>query len=182
MAAALEAERGSDTALPLIEQLRGYQPAEADTVLATLRLRQSRLDEAGSALESAFARYRVDPWPLLRFKQRALILADQLTTRDRKQARRLFDVLRQPFSVRAIDDMRLLTMVDLTTRFDFKGACGEPMGALEPHVPWTAGFLMLRRDCYQANDDPRLAAARRDLNDFLAHDPLPLVPASAAHE
>jgi len=33
-----------------------------------------------------------------------------------------------------------------------------------------------RRDCYQANNDPRLAAATRDLNDFFGHEPLPLVP------
>ena len=176
MAADLEAETGSDTALPLIEQLRGYQPAEADTVLATLRLRQSRLDEAASALESAFARYRVDPWPLLRFKQKALTLVDKLTTRDPKPARRLFDALRRPYSVRAIDSMRLLMMADLTKRFDFREACREPMDALEPYVPWTAVFLMMRRDCYQANNDPRLAAATRDLNDFFAHEPLQLVP------
>ena len=182
MAANLDAERGSDTALPLIERLRGYQPAEADTVLAILRLRQSKLPEAASALESAFARYRVDPWPLMRFKLKALALADELTTRDPQQARRLFDVLRQPFSVRVIDDRRLLMMVDLTTRFDFKGACREPVGALEPYVPWTAGFLVLRRDCYQANNDPRLAVATRELNDFLAHEPLPLAPAAGAHE
>ena len=52
MAADLEAEAGSDAALPLIEQLRAYQPAEADTVLATLRLRQSRFDKAAAALEA----------------------------------------------------------------------------------------------------------------------------------
>jgi spermidine synthase len=182
MAAELEAERGSDAALPLIERLRGYQPAEADTVLALLRLRQSKLDEASSALGSAFARFRVDPWPLLRFKQKALVLADELTTRDPKQARPLFDALRRPFSVRAINDPRLSMMVDLATRFDFKEACREPIGALEPYVPWTARYLVLRRDCYQANNDPRLAAATSDLNDFLAHEPLPLVPASDANE
>jgi hypothetical protein len=182
MAAELEAERGSDAALPLIERLRGYQPAEADTVLALLRLRQSKLDEASSALQSAFARFRVDPWPLLRFKQKALVLADELTTRDPKQARSLFDALRQPFSVRAINDPRLSMMVDLATRFDFKGACREPIGALEPYVPWTARYLALRRDCYQANNDPRLASATSDLNDFLAHEPLTLVPTSDANE
>ena len=79
MAADLEAEAGSDAALPLIEQLRAYQPAEADTMLATLRLRQSRFDEAAAALESAFVRLRVDPWPVLRFKEKALVLADALS-------------------------------------------------------------------------------------------------------
>ena len=62
--------------------------------------------------------------------------------------------------------MRLLTLSDLANRFDFVGACREPIGALEPHVPWSAGFLMLRRDCYQATADPRLATATRDLDDY----------------
>src|SRR6185436_11555977 len=56
MAADLEAEAGSEPALPLIEQLRAYQPAEADTILATLRMRQSRLPEAATVLSAAFAR------------------------------------------------------------------------------------------------------------------------------
>ena len=137
MAADLEAEAGSDAALPLIEQLRAWQPAEADTILATLRLRQSRFDDAAAALESAFVRLREDPWPLLRFKQKALALSDALTRRYPGVSRRLFDALRQPFSLRALDEMRLVTLTDLSRQFDFVGACREPIGALEPHVPWT---------------------------------------------
>jgi spermidine synthase len=176
MAADLEAEAGSDTALPLIEQLRAYQPAEADTVLATLRLRQSRFEDATAALVSAFARYRVDPWPLLRFKQKALAIAAALGERQPATARRLFDTLKEPFSVRAVETSRLLTRVELAARFDFRGACREAIGDLEPHVPWTGAFLVRRRDCYQATGDPRLAAALRDLDEFLSREPLPLTP------
>ena len=65
MAADLEAEAGSDTALPLIEQLRAYQPAEADTILATLRLRQSRLRRSGNrAGRGVRATTASIPWPL----------------------------------------------------------------------------------------------------------------------
>jgi hypothetical protein len=174
MVADLEAERGLETAL--IDRLRSSQPAEADTVLATLRLRQSRPGEAAAALEAAIARYRVDPWPQLRFKQKALVLVHELSTRDPGTARRLYEALRQPFFIRAVDDVRLLTMMELATRFDFKGACTEPVAALEPHVPWTSTFLAQRRDCYQASGDPRLAAATRDLNDFFANEPQPLAP------
>ena len=92
MAADLEAEAGSEAALPLIEQLRAWQPAEADTILATLRFRQSRFDEAAAALESAFVRLRVDPWPVLRFKQKALALAEMLI---RAPPRRLAAALRR---------------------------------------------------------------------------------------
>jgi spermidine synthase len=176
MAADLEAEAGSDTALPLIEQLRAYQPAEADTVLATLRLRQSRLDEAASALEAAFARYRTDPWPLMQFKQKALRLAAVIADRQPETARGLFHALGEPFSVRAADTTRLLTRLDLASRFDFRGACQEAIGGLEPHVPWSSDFLVMRRDCYQATSDPRLAGAVRDLQEFVAREPLPLAP------
>jgi spermidine synthase len=176
MAADLEAEVGSEAALPLIEQLRAYQPAEADTILATLRLRQSRLDDAAAALDSAFVRLRDDPWPMPRFKLKALSLAGTLTARYPAASRRLFETLRQPLSLRALDELRLVTMTDLSNRFDFVGTCREPIGALEPHVPWTAGFLSIRRDCYLATADPRLTTATRDLEDFYAHEPQPLAP------
>ena len=176
MAAEILADEGSDTALPVIEQLRAYQPAEADIVLAALRFRQARPDEAATALEAAFARLQVDPWPLLRLKQLALDLAAAIGKQRPSTARRLFDALKAPFSVRATDTTRLLTRVDLTTHFDFRGACREAIGELEPHVPWTGAFLAMRRDCYDATRDQRLPAAIRDLNDFLAHEPLTLDP------
>jgi hypothetical protein len=132
MAADLEAEAGSDAALPLVEQLRTYQPAEADTVLATLRLRQSRFEDAAAALVSAFARLRVDPWPQMRFKQKALGLAAAVGERRPATARQLFDALKEPFSVRAADTPRLLIRADLTVRFDFRGKCQEAIGDLEP--------------------------------------------------
>jgi hypothetical protein len=35
---------------------------------------------------------------------------------------------------------------------------------------------VMRRDCYRANNDPRLPDALRDLGEFLAGEPLPLTP------
>jgi hypothetical protein len=118
----------------------------------------------------------VDPWPQLRFKQHALALIDALTARDPGPARRLFVALREPFSVRATDTARLMTRVDLATRVDFEGTCRDAIDELEPHVPWTGRFLVLRRDCYQATADPRLGAALRDLGEFASGEPLPLAP------
>jgi hypothetical protein len=175
MAADLEADAGSEaTAGPLIEQLRAYQPAEADTILAALRLRQSRLDEAVAALESALTRMRVDPWPLRRYKQKALTLTAALMTRAPAASPRLFAALREPFALRAFDELRLLTMTDLSSQFDRAGTCREPVGALEPFDPWTSGFQLARRDCYQLTNDARLADANRDLEDFFAREPAPL--------
>ena len=67
-------------------------------------------------------------------------------------------------------------MADLATRVDFKGMCREPLAALEPYVPWTRAFLVMRRDCYQATGDPRLAVALRELGEFLSGEPLPIAP------
>jgi spermidine synthase len=89
-------------------------------------------------------------------------------------APRLYEALREPFSAHAVDNQRRLTQLDVATRFDFKGRCMEPIAALEPHVPWEARFLPMRRDCYQLNNDPRAARANRDLVEFMAREPLPI--------
>jgi hypothetical protein len=176
MAADLEAEAGSDMALPLIERLRSFQPAEADIVLASLRFRQSRLDEAATALVSAFARLRVDPWPQIRFVQKGLTLAEAVAKGDHTTARRLFDALEKPFSVRMADTPRLVARVDLAMLVDFRGTCQTAFRDLEPYIPWTQALLTMRRDCYQATNDPRLPTAVRELDAFFAGEPLPLAP------
>ena len=176
MVAQIRAEEGSDVALPLIEQLRADQPTEADVILAGLYFRQSRLDDAGALLQTAIGRLRVDPWPLLRFKQDALDLAAALGKRQPAAARPLFDVLKAPFSVRAKDTTRALARLDLATVLDFQGLCRDAISEIEPHAVWTSEFLVARRDCYQATGDPRLAAALRDLDEFLSREPAPLAP------
>jgi len=175
MLADLEADGGTDAALPMIAALRRYEPAEADTMLAELRLRQQRIEEAAAALEAVFRRLRADPWPLLRYKEKALDLANEITLVDPTLARRLYDALGEPFSIRAVDTDRRLMAAHLSARFDFRGACRAPVAALEPHVPWTKAFLALRRDCYRETSDPRLVHATRDLQEFLDAEPPRLV-------
>jgi hypothetical protein len=172
--AGIEAEAGSNTALPFIEQLRALQPGEADTILAELRLRQGKVPEAAAVLEAAFARFRHDPWPLTQLKQKAVALAGAIGDLDRDAARRMHAALREPFAVRAIDEDRLGTMANLTRVVDFPGLCRDAVGAFEPHVPWTGRFLGLRRDCYEAVGDPRLEIATRDIIEFMSAEGLPL--------
>jgi hypothetical protein len=176
MAADLEADTGSDAALPLIEQLRAYDAAEADTILAALRLRQSRIAEASTALQAALIRYRVEPWSLIRYKQKALNLATTIATTDPRTAPAIFDALRERFAVHAVEGTRRIAQIEVASTFDFKGRCLTSLEGLEPYVPWTARFLGMRRDCYQMNGDPRLAAAARDVNDYIAGEPAPIAP------
>ena len=175
MLADLESDEGKDEALAIVDRLRRYEPAEADTMLAALRLQQRRVDEAAAALEAVFTRLRTDPWPLLRYKQKALDLANEATLVDPTTARRLYDALIEPFSIRAADADRLLMAADLSTRFDFRGACRKPIAALEPHVPWTKSLLTLRRDCYRETNDPLRVRAARELQEFLDAEPPRLV-------
>ena len=165
-------------AIPLIDQLRRYQPAEADIVLATLRFGQGKLDETTDALSAAFVRLRTDPWPLLRFQQSALGLARTVGTRSTR-AKTLFDALAEPFANQMMDRMRLFIRAELSMNLPEKQACIRPVSAFGDYVPWDERFLRLRRDCFSANGDSRLAAANAELREFLAHE-APVVPLESA--
>ncbi|MBI4486825.1 MAG: fused MFS/spermidine synthase [Acidobacteria bacterium] len=174
MAAALDADAGLDSALSHIDAIRVYDAGEAEALLATLRFRQGRDEEAAAALEAAFHSFRTDPWTLLRFKEQAVGLTRPLADRTPALARRLFDALQPAFSLQSLESDRLVTAAFLSRRADFRGLCRDAIGRLEPKVPWTVDFLAMRRSCYEMVGDPRLAVATRELTEYLAREPLPL--------
>jgi spermidine synthase len=175
MLADITAETGIEQATTFIDRLREYRPGEADVMLATLRLRQARLGDAATAVESALVRFRTDPWTMTQLMDRAVVIAQNIGTKEPPLARRLFDALERPFATLATEETRLVARAEMTRLLDFPGLCGSAVGALEPHVPWTESFLRLRRDCYQATGHPLLAAADRDLNTLLSHSAQPLL-------
>jgi hypothetical protein len=176
MLADITADTGLEGAIPFIDRLRQYQPGEADVMLTSLRLRQARVAEAVSAVESAITRFRTDPWPLTRYMEHALQLAGILANSDAATARRIYTALGVPFSVLATEETRLVTRAEVTRLVDFPGLCGEAVGALEPYVPWSESFLRLRRDCYQATNSPLLPIAAEELDEFLANAAQQLIP------
>jgi hypothetical protein len=178
MLADIEAESGDDAALPLIAQLRAYQPGEADTMLATLRTRQSKPEDAVEAIERAFAQFRISPWATTRYQRGALELARRVAFNP-MLTRRMFDALGQPFANLAVDELRLTTRLELAMKLSQSDACLAPLLAFGHKVPWTERFLRSQRDCYQINRDPRLAAASRDLIEFLQNAP-PSLPVAVA--
>jgi spermidine synthase len=174
MLADITSDTGREESLPFIDQLREHRPGEADVMLTALRLRQARPIEAANALEAALTRFRTDPWTMSKYMDRAVQLA-QVVGGNPSLTRRMYDALGQPFAVLATEEDRLIARAELTRRMDFSGLCRPAVEALEPHVPWIEGFLRLRRDCYQITNDSRLAAAERDLNEFLANAAQPLI-------
>ena len=171
LAAAVEADAGSAAALPLIDRLREYEPGEADTLLAILRMREGKFEEAATALEAALVRLRTDPWPLVGFKRTALTLTSLIANERPAVGRRLFDALAKPFAVESVNDDRLAFALDMAMRVDFAALCRTPIDAAEPHVIWNEPFLRRRLDCYRVTNDPRLAIATRDLREFLSREP-----------
>ncbi len=170
MIAMLDAFAGSDAALPYIERVRSYEPAEADAILAMLRFHQGRAAEAATSIESALKQMATDPWPLEEVKIKTLDLAQELGSQNPELARRMLVALATPFSTGDQPDVRLTTAVSLTRTAGFAETCRGPLSALEPHPPWTLGMLTLRRDCYGLTGDPRLDVAQRELTTFVEHD------------
>ena len=172
MIADIVVSTGSEpAAMAYIDRLRTYQPAEADTLLATLRLLQGRLPDAAATVEATMARLQTDPWPLVRFEERAIQIAKQIAERDPSLAPRMLDALAHPLALDALEDLRLTTRAEITRSTNFGGLCRDAVDALEPHVPWTQSFLRLRQECYQAAHDPRVAIAARDLGEFTRNEP-----------
>jgi spermidine synthase len=165
------ADAGDEAAL---EQLDALHPAEADVVLALLRVRQQRLPEAADALARALGRYQTDPWPITAVMRRGLELVPDVGDRARFQT-----LLATPFSVSMLDGMRL----HVARRLAGLGPqCVDVFLASEPNPAWSHEALLQRARCYEAHGHPLAARALDDLETHLRAEPLPfaegLLPAS----
>jgi spermidine synthase len=170
MFAQIESNVASEAALPHIERLRAYFPAEADYYLANLRGRLNAEDEAAAILEKALVHFRTDPWSSTQTVGLAIRLAGTLGERKPEIAQRMFRALAQPFAAGIEEDLRITTAAGLSRFAGFAQFCPGPVGALEPHTPWNAGYLTLRQECYRATGDARLEVAARELGEFLQRE------------
>ena len=175
-----EAEQASDNALLLLPMVRSAEPLEADIVIARLRWKQGRLDEAAAALERAFLAARHDPWPIRETMSRALEMASAIASQDptRRIARRFYDLLSQPFSVRLVDQKRLEARALVAEVLDPGPGCSavtiDAIRPFEPNVPWRREFLTRRAQCYRETGDPLAERAEADLQRFESTESVPL--------
>jgi spermidine synthase len=176
LVAEVTADAGDEKALGYIEALRAYQPAEADACLARLRLRQGWHEASLQALESALARYRIDPWPLPLAMQGALDAALELAGQKPELAPRVLDALRPEFALRLLNELRIEEAFVIGSLGEPGQECARLVEMTGPHVPFTKPWLDYRFRCYARTDDPRYVAAFADLRRFEARDRETLIP------
>jgi spermidine synthase len=160
------ADLGDEAAAPLVERLRPDAPVEADAILARLRWRQQRVDDAAALLDTAFRRFRDDPWPWPLVMRRAIHLAEQVGRRDQTAARRLYQALREPFAVMSLNDARQGRLLALAALLPPGRECVDALAPYEPFVDWDRELLEFRQRCYTAVGDRRAARAARDLEEL----------------
>jgi spermidine synthase len=169
------AEAGSASAEAYAAQLRPWRPGDADVILARLRFRQARIGESAELLARGFIATRKTPWSTQHTMERAHALALEVAA-SHAYAQVIFNALNQPFTAGQWNDVRTVNRVQVGRELQ---GCGPltigAIHAIEPWVPWTESLLRLRRDCYQSTMDPRANAARRDYEEFMQREPIPLL-------
>ncbi len=159
------AEAADERARPLAEAIAAFEPADADAILARLRFRQGRLDEATSVLESFFARLGRDPWPMQALVDAALATARDLAVRSPALAGRLYASVRSPFALHLANEARQRTAIAIALRVPGP-ACAEALASVEPSVPWDEATLKARLECYRTRGDALASRAQADLDEW----------------
>jgi spermidine synthase len=177
LVAEVTADAGDERALPLVEALRAYQPAEADACLGRLLLRLGSHEAALAALESAFAAYRRSPWPSPLVMQGALDAALELAGQRPDLAPRVLASLEEPFALGMLNELRVEEAFLVGSLRPPGADCARLLAPVEPHVPFTRAWLEYRLQCFSATDDARLVSAFDDLRRFEARAPEALLPA-----
>jgi len=171
------ADDGDEGAASAAEILRPWSETATESILAQLRERQKRYDEAAAHAKRAFELYRNDPWADMLTMGRLFDTASSIAIHDRKYAPMMYDAIDKPFAAGQWGDARNYYRV-------FIGAsirpCGKEMlaalGDIEPYPQWRDNVLHARYDCYRQAGATDLAKdAERDWNEWIATSPKPLV-------
>jgi spermidine synthase len=162
---ALNAARQGDARTEGWSQIvRRVQPIEADLILAMLRTKQLRYDEATGLLRRAFLGYRKSAWPEEEIMAKAFELAVELGRTSPERARAMNDALAQPFAAMQHEQSRVFSRILIAPLFDRCGpATIEALRAAEPHPIWNKQILSVRAACYALAGLDLAPRAKEDL-------------------
>jgi len=174
------AAAGDESALKYIEQLREFQPVEANAVLGRLRIRQGKTEEGAAALIAAFTQFKQDPWPKRLAMRRALALAAVVGRNNPALARRLAEPLLTPFAASSQNESRQEVLVQLATSARDLPMMLEALKQYEPFAPWKGEYLAARADAYNAAGHKLAAKAAMELAEYrTAHGEAALIDAAS---
>jgi hypothetical protein len=172
--------QGDDQTVGYVEQLRRYEPTEAEAVLAQYLWRKGRVSEAFDSMEKSMRSFRVDPWAT-KSMMGALLETSKMICKQpgqQPQAVRLFELLEEPFAVKLLETERWMARMEMAKFLDdcqLTHRMRDVVRQMEPHVPWTRDFLQERTACYSRAGDARALAAARDLELFEAQEARPFL-------
>jgi spermidine synthase len=164
--------KGDERAEGLIEQLRAKEPIEADALMAMLAFRDGENDVAAKYCERVFVALRTDPWSMETLMWSALDLSTRLGHRNKPLAKKLYEILDEPFAAHFADKERHAALLALAQQVGGETLVHH-LETYEPYPPWDEGFLRLRAATYVNEKHPRAAQAERELQEFqrLSHSP-----------
>ncbi len=166
------ASLGDDRARSYIDKLRNYQPTEADAIAARWMTRRKSPEQAATFLESAFRRYRRDPWPLPSVMRHAFDTLTDLVSQNPELAERMYQAVSSPFVGYLHEDRRAHTMLKLARQYELHVPCWETLKVVEPHVPWEEDLLQWRAGCYAPLGNGAAATAQREFQQFIQQEPM----------
>ena len=166
------ADTGSELYMPMLVEVELYDPASAAAITARFHWRQGNVDQAVTSVLKAISYLRSDPWFDYPVAHSLPELAIEVARTHPDVATRLYDALAEPFSIRMLDQPRLLAQLRLLINLpDFKDRCRPFFDQLQPNVFWLSSFLEARFRCLQLNEDPEVESALEELELFIAQDP-----------
>ena len=102
--------------------------------------------------------------------ERAIQLAQEITTSHPETAPALLAAIDVPFAVAMHEEVRKEMAVDIASRISLE-AVVPYLEAFEPHVLWTRDFLTFRAHAYESTGHARAKTAREELARFLRNEP-----------
>ena len=160
--------RGDDRAKSLIEQLRGFNPVEAQAIEALLLCQQARYGAAADQLECALVSLRKEPWCLSHVLELIFPTAIHIVANKPDELERMFRALGQPLAVYLFEEERLATAHAIAGLIGPQ-AMLETLAVYEPHVPWNERFLRSRYRVYEATGHPLTGRAHTEWKSLRNH-------------
>jgi predicted membrane-bound spermidine synthase len=159
-----------DARLPAILPLMS-RPTERALAEGIWLVKTNQVPEGAEALARGFVSARTDPW----ISQILLDHADGSTravaATSPALAKKLTAALLEPFAAEVARSTRLSTLIDIARRTGDPRDCVVAFDRAEP-IPFERAYIEGRVACYEVAADPRLPAARAELQRLLSYEPV----------